>query len=140
MKIQEIYDRISELKASRHHWRNATREYAKEMLESIIVGDFDPLSGESDFTEIGPNVLLNHVGANGMDWDDARLPGIAREASFGGNFLVYNGDVAYRVLSPRAYAQAERSRKGWDGEMLLNEQAKYLLAAMRLIRETAEGK
>ena len=140
MTINEIHEKISSLKVSRHHWKNATREYALEMLDKVIAGDFAPLSGESDFAEIGPNILLNHVGADGMSWGDPRLPGIAREASFGGNFLVYNGDVAERVLCPSAYKVASRRRDGWDGEMLLTQQGKCLMAAMRLIRDTAEGK
>jgi len=139
MKISEIYARI-EAKNPKAQWRKACREYALEMLDKIIIGDFAPLSGESDFSEIGPSDLLNHVGARGLAWDSPKLPGIAREASFGGNFLVYNGDLAERLLSPTAYRVATHRRDGLDGEALLCSQAKALLGAIGLIREAAGAK
>lgn len=102
MTIDELYGKVLA-----GHFQRGVTEYAKEMLESVIGGDYDGIDGKCGISELKVSHLLNHVGGDSIAvrarWGVdvvAKIGQLCSEASRGGNFLVYDSDILERLCPP----------------------------------------
>ena len=132
MKISELYDKVQDRKTDSTFGRGVT-EYALEMLDSVISGEYDGISGDSDCTELNVGHLLNHVDGDSVKVDDAwdgetasKVRSLCDSASYGGNFLIYDDDIVERLCPPS-------TRKRNRGKAM-DLQGRALLLAVKYIR------
>ena len=90
MNIKELANEIKAIK-SRSTFDKGVIAYASEMLDSVSAIDLGH--------------LINHCGGNGMQlnrkWtadELSKCASLCREASFGGNFLVYANSIVERLF------------------------------------------
>ena len=132
MKIKELYGKVQERKTNSTFGRGVT-EYALEMLDSVISGEYDGISGDSDCTELNVGHLLNHVEGNSIKVDDAwngetasKVRSLCDSASYGGNFLIYDDDIVERLCPP--------STRKRNHSKAMDLQCRALLVAVKYIR------
>ena len=132
MKISELYDKVQDRKTDSTFGRGVT-EYALEMLDSVISGEYDGISGDSDCTELNVGHLLNHVDGDSVKVDDAwdgetasKVRSLCDSASYGGNFLIYDDDIVERLCPP--------STRKRNHSKAMDLQCRALLVAVKYIR------
>ena len=132
MDIRELYGKVQGRKTTSTFGRGVT-EYALEMLDSVISGEYDGISGDSDCTELNVGHLLNHVDGDSIKVDDAwdgetasKVRSLCDSASYGGNFLIYDDDIVER-LCPPSTRKRNRSKT-------MDLQGRALLLAVKYIR------
>lgn len=107
MKYAELKAKIADMKKA-SAWGKAMKTYALECLE------YAEQCGVKDDTEadkISLGSLMNHVGGNAIKigtWHSRAALDIIKEASEGGNFLIYNEDIAKRLCSPSHFKAMHR--------------------------------
>ena len=108
MTINELYEKIRGEKTRSAFGRGVT-EYALEMLDSVISGNYGGISGDSDALSLDVGHLLNHVEGNGLMLGDswgretmAKVRSLCDSASMGGNFIIYDGEIVERLCPPSA--------------------------------------
>lgn len=137
MTIDELYCKIRTRKAI-GHFQHGVTEYAKEMLESVIGGDYDGIDGKSFISALKVSHLLNHVGGDSIAvrgrWNEAEVAKIGHlcsEASRGGNFLVYDSDILERLCPP--------SQRRRNASRAMELQARALWQAVNIIGAVAHN-
>lgn len=106
MNVKELSAKIEALKpAARSTFDKGVLAYASEMLDSVIAGDYNGVNGDSDVSVLDLGHLINHCGGDGMQlnrkWtaeEVNKCASLCREASFGGNFLVYANTIVERLF------------------------------------------
>lgn len=132
MQVKDIYEKIQHV-SERSTYRKGVREYALEMLDSIISGNYEGIDGNSDPTCITVGHMLNHVGGDQYrlygGWTvgaEMAVSNLCGEASRGGNFLIYDEDIVSRLVP--------KSRQGRLAESPMALQADALYAALLMVR------
>ncbi|MBR2999725.1 MAG: hypothetical protein IKF39_01900 [Oscillospiraceae bacterium] len=116
-----------ESKAARSAWDKGVKEYAIELCESIDEYLYYGEKPDIQNAAMLENILLNGAG----DWSIY---------SYGGNALIYNGDIAARLCNPselRKTANGEKmpnARENW-----VDVQARALYQAFRLVADAFEA-
>lgn len=106
MNIKELANKIEALKpAARSTFSKGVLAYASEMLDSVIAGEYSGVNGDSDVSALDLGHLINHCGGNGMQlnrkWtaeEVNKCASLCKEASFGGNFLIYADAIVERLF------------------------------------------
>jgi len=132
MTIEELYGKVACRETSSTFGRGVT-EYALEMLDSVISGNYDGMTGESDCKELQVSHLLNHVDGDGIFLDSAwdgetagKVHTLCGSASYGGNFCIYDEDIVERLCPP----STRRRNRGKAREL----ECRALLIAVKVIR------
>ena len=141
-KVKAIKERI-QAKETRSLWQKNIKDYAVQMLDSCNE-DF-----KVDTLNVGD--LVNHVDGNKypLTWatfvkNRVDIMRICNDASWGGNFLVYNCELAETFYTPSILKRATHK----DGDVnvrvggihLLDRQTRCLFQAVKLIiREIMRG-
>lgn len=94
MKIFELKNKIEALNF-RSAWDKGVKGYAIELLENVTGGNFKGIDETTDFDNVTTCKLLNHVGAG-----DMKLCDVCKSVSEGGNFEIYDGEIAKRLCTP----------------------------------------
>jgi hypothetical protein len=136
MNIRELYGKVQERHTNSTFGRGVT-EYALEMLDSVISGDYDGISGDSDCTELNVGHLLNHVDGNLIKVDDvwdgetaSKVRSLCDSASYGGNFLIYNDNIVERLCPPSTRKRSYNKAMDLQGRALLLA-VKYIRGVVR---------
>ena len=122
MTIDELYCKVRARKAI-GHFQHGVTEYAKEMLESVIGGDYDGIDGKS-FISIAVRGRWNEA-------EVAKIGHLCSEASRGGNFLVYDSDILERLCPP--------SQRRRNASRAMELQARALWQAVNIIGAVAHN-
>jgi hypothetical protein len=132
MTIEELYGKLQARSKARDHFHRGVTEYAKEMLESVIDGDYE-INGKCDISELKVSHLLNHIGGDSIAvcdrWsvdDVVKVRYLCSQASFGGNFLIYDADILERLCP------ISQRRRNMSKAMEL--QTRALFQAVKIIR------
>lgn len=116
MTNQEIYNAI-ENKKFRSAWQKGVKEYALELLETVINEGWD--------------VTHKNLLAGAEDW---------KRFSEGGCALIYDGDIAERLCNKTELKKTRNGQKDPNPrETWLDVQTRALQQAEMLIMETARG-
>lgn len=124
-------------------WGKAVKAYALECLEYAEQCGVKP-NTPTDFLSIGH--IMNHVGGNAIKigtWHSNAAQDIIKEASEGGNFLIYNEDIAERLCSPshlKAMHRKDGSLKDPRRYRWIDLQTHCLTHAVWLIEAVAAGR
>ena len=136
MNIRELYGKVQERKTNSTFGRGVT-EYALEMLDSVVSGEYDGISGDSDCTELNVGHLLNHVDGDSIKVDDAwdgetasKVRSLCDSASYGGNFLIYDDDIVERLCPPSTRKRNHNKAMDLQGRALLLA-VKYIRGVVR---------
>ena len=109
MKVIDLHTMIKGRTICRSTWGRGIQAYMLEMLEPIINGDYPGVNGDSDVSQVKLSHLINHCGGDFMSltgktdtesWQ--KVKDLCREASNGGNFLIYNEDIMERLFPKSA--------------------------------------
>lgn len=145
MNIKDLYNEIKNETAKSQFGRGVIA-YALEMLDKIVAGDYSDVNGDSEVTALDLGHLINHVDGNNYKlnkiWgSDAlrKVESLCREASMGGNFIIYDEEILERCCPPsqrkrnrshsreietKAIFKAVRKIKGYALKQLREEAAK----------------
>jgi len=138
MNIQELTDKVkANAITDKSAWSKGVRSYALEML-----GNLEDTSAQADKITLGD--LINHVGYKFVkigcfsgSW------GACNEVSWGGNFEIYDGDIAERLASPSEIKKCTRVdgslRNPNNRESWLDVQTRAIYQAILLIQRNARG-
>lgn len=123
--LDEIAKAIDEMK-TRGAWATGVKAYAQMIIEEIAEA--------ADFYDRQPETIeeLKAWALNGADdW---------KMASYGGNFLIYNYDIAHTLCNP---TELKRTKEGLNDpnpqETWCDVQARALYQAWQKIREAARA-
>lgn len=121
--LDEIAQAIDEMK-TRGAWATGVKAYAQMIIKEIAEA--------ADFYDRQPETIeeLKDWALNGArDW---------KMASYGGNFLIYNYDIAHTLCNP---TELKRTKEGFNDpnprETWCDVQARALYQAWQKIREAA---
>lgn len=142
MTFEELKTRIINMKKT-SAWGKAVKAYALECLEFAELCGVKP---DTPADELSLGDIVNHVGGNAIKigtWHGRAALDIIKASSEGGNFLVYNEDVAERLCSPAQFKAMHRKdgtlreprRESW-----LQMQTRCLIHAAWEIQATAAGR
>lgn len=136
MNIKELYEKVNERHTNSTFGRGVT-EYALEMLDSVISGEYEGISGDSDCSGLNVGHLLNHVDGNPVKVDDAwdgetasKVRSLCDSASYGGNFLIYDDDIVERLCPPSTRRRNHGKAMDLQGRALLIA-VKYIRGVVR---------
>lgn len=137
--IRDVIDAIRAHKC-RGKWSEGVKEYALEMLER------EDIDADAPADTLNAGELLNHVGAIpikiGM-FHGYGVWGYCRDVSWGGNFRIYNDEVAQTLCTPATIKRKTRKdgtlARPSKSEDWLDLQARALRAALVRIQWTARG-
>ncbi len=139
MKVIDLYNMYKSRPAPRSTFDRAVRNYQLEMLESIIDNNFKDVNKDSDVSQVKISHLLNHVEGDFLSLADkatneqwATVRRLCREASYGGNFLIYTEDIMDNLYPKSKHTNARR-------ETCLDKQAIALAKAISLMRVTVHA-
>ena len=136
MTIAELETKIAG-NVPKSTWERGVKSYALEMLENV-----EDTTAPACTLTLGQ--LINHVGYNSVKIGMfANQYNACQEVSWGGNFEIYNGDIAERLASPTEIKKCTRkdgslrnpnSRESW-----LDVQTRAIWQAIMLIQRNARG-
>jgi hypothetical protein len=134
MNANRLYEKIKGRAKPRSTFGKAVLGFAEQMLESICIGNYDDVNGESDVTELNVGHLICHKEAEDIPldrrYDDGevfKVKRLCREASYGGNFDIYTDTIVENLYPP-----SKRTRKA--AETCLDKQADALYKAVCLVK------
>lgn len=132
MTIKELYIKIKGMRPERSTFGRAVVGYALEMLENVLDGNYSDVSATSDVSELEVSHLLNHCEGEipmHRKWSSEEWGKISRlcsDASYGGNFLIYDDDLLENLYPPSKRTASARNN-------CLEKQASALRKAIVLI-------
>lgn len=143
MTIQQLRDAVANEK-QRSTYDRGVQGYALEMLDAVICGEYhDQMTKDSPAKTLTAALLLNHVGGCHMfigmfRCADARQ--LCLDVSWGGNFEIYDEDIARRLCPPSVLKRTKNGKKTWRKDYpWLDAQAEALHRALMMIQRIARG-
>ena len=123
-----LYDYLNDKKnRTRGAWHVGIYVYAMEMVERVIdYLKYDEIENDLFNSDLWTARRFNKIILDGAyDW---------KEASYGGCWLIYNGDICYRLCNDTEIAKTDEGRKQPNArETWLDVQARALYQAADLL-------
>lgn len=132
MTIKELNEKIS-AENPRSFWDNGVKSYALEILGN---GESNGLFSENtDFSTVELSDLLNHVDAENLGrWETCKA------VSWGGNFEIYDPEIARRLCTPSELKKTRNGEKAPNSrEQWLDVQTRAIFQAVNMIYRTAKA-
>lgn len=116
MLLEQLKERLeAEQKKARSAWEKGVFSYAVEMVENVQNDSIMSREQYAEKHDVGD--FLNHVGGRGINmnafWtvdDRIKVRHLSNDASWGGNFEMYNDDVVKRLCTPGEIKKYESGR------------------------------
>lgn len=139
MKIAELIKKVEDEKV-RGKFAQGVKEYALEMLTQ------EWINPSEDADTLSAGTLLNHVGGNMLKigiFHSCQVESLCHVCSWGGNFEIYNEDIANKLCS-QSYVQRKMRKDGSLArpnaqEDWLDLQARAVRCALVKIQRLARG-
>ena len=143
MNVKDLYNEIKNETAKSQFGRGVIA-YALEMLDPIIAGDYNGVNGDSEITALDLGHLINHVGGNPFKlnkvWGKDALSNVeslCREASMGGNFIIYDEEILERCCPPSQRKRNRSHSREIETKALFKAVRKIKGYALKQLREEA---
>ena len=144
MNVKDLYNEIKNETAKSQFGRGVIA-YALEMLDPIISGDYKGVNGDSEITALDLGHLINHVDGNPYKlnkiWGtDAlrKVESVCREASMGGNFIIYDEEILERCCPPSQRKRNRSHSREIETRALFKAVRKIKGYALKQLREEAK--
>ena len=144
MNIKDLYNEIKNETAKSQFGRGVIA-YALEMLDAVIAGDYSDVNGDSEITALDLGHLINHVDGNPYKlnkiWGtDAlrKVESVCREASMGGNFIIYDEEILERCCPPSQRKRNRSHSREIETRALFKAVRKIKVYALKHLREEAK--
>ena len=144
MNIKDLYNEIKNETAKSQFGRGVIA-YALEMLDAVIAGDYSDVNGDSEITALNLGHLINHVDGNPYKlnkiWGtDAlrKVESVCREASMGGNFIIYDEEILERCCPPSQRKRNRSHSREIETRALFKAVRKIKGYALKQLREEAK--
>lgn len=136
--LNNVRESIEHVK-TRSQWDRAVKGYALEMLDNVRMD-----RGNLPMGQVRIGTLINHVVGNRFAVSQASIlthlrivDGLCHDASWGGNFRIYNDELADTFYTPGVKRRATRKdgsvNPEFGGRHLLNRQARAIFQALLII-------
>ena len=143
MNIKDLYTAIQNETAKSQFGRGVIT-YALEMLDKIIAGDYSDANGDTEVTALNLGHLINHVDGNNYQlnkiWDKNALVNVeslCREASMGGNFIIYDEEILERCCPPSQRKRNRNHSRDIETRAIFKAVRKIKGYALKQLREEA---
>lgn len=124
---------------TRSKWDRAVKDYALEMLENVRTD-----RGDLPMGQVRIGTLINHVKGNAyavtraaFNMNCQEIDRLCHDVSWGGNFRIYNDELADTFYTPSAKRHATRKDGSVNPEVggrhLLDRQARAIFRALLVI-------
>lgn len=133
MTIKELNEKIC-AENPRSCWEKGVKSYAIEILENLTV-DNCHIGENTVFESVKLSDLLNHVDAENLGiWKTCNA------VSWGGNFEIYDTEIARRLCTPSELKKTRNGEKAPNSkEQWLDVQTRAIFQAVNMIYRTARA-
>ena len=145
MKVIDLHSMIKGRTCYRSTWARGIQAYMLEMLDSIIAGDYSEVNGDSDVSQVKLSHLINHCGGDFLSLTDTtdteswrKVKDLCRDASNGGNFLIYNEDIMERLFPKSARTRSRENNAIYFQGLAVTEAVSTLRRAVKIHLQIAE--
>ena len=139
MNVNDLNSMIQGRTIYKSTWARGIKAYMLEMLESIINGDYPGLNGDSDVSQVKLSNLINHCGGDFLSLTDTtnsetwgKVKDLCREASNGGNFLIYNEDIMERLFPKSARTRSRENNALYFQGLAITEAVSTLRKTVKI--------
>ena len=125
--FEQLAKAVTEM-SERSAWARGVKQYARELLEQVAEAINGGYFADEDIK--APRLFHKQLLNGAQDWS---------ESSWGGCFLIYDGEIAERLCNPSELKKTRNGERRPNArEEWLDTQARALWQAARALEEAAE--